>query len=83
MDSLDLLRAFSEVASSGSFSRTARQLALSRGTVSKYIAALEERFGVRLLNRTSRAVSLTDAGLLLLERSRPMLELADVTLAEL
>lgn len=83
MDSLDLLRTFSEVASSGSFSRTAKHLALSRGTVSKYIATLEGRFGVRLLNRTSRAVSLTDAGLLLLERSRPMLELADVTRAEL
>lgn len=83
MDSLDLLRTFSEVASSGSFSRTARHLALSRGTVSKYIAALERRFGVRLLNRTSRAVSLTDAGLLLLDRSRPILELADVTRAEL
>ena len=83
MDSLDLLRTFSEVASSGSFSRTAKHLALSRGTVSKYIAALEHRFGVRLLNRTNRAVSLTDAGLLLLDRSRPILELADVTRAEL
>lgn len=83
MDSLDLLRTFSEVASSGSFSRTAKHLALSRATVSKYIAALERRFGVRLLNRTSRAVSLTDAGLLLLDRSRPILELADATRAEL
>jgi len=83
VDSLELLRTFSEVASSGSFSRTAKHLSLSRGTVSKYIAALESRFGVRLLNRTSHAVSLTDAGALLLERSRPMLELADVTRAEL
>ena len=83
MDSLDLLRTFSEVASSGSFSRTAEHLSLSRGTVSKYIATLESRFGVRLLNRSTRAVSLTDAGHLLLERSRPMLELADATHAEL
>lgn len=83
MDSLDLLRTFSEVAATGSFSRTAKHLALSRATVSKYIAALERRFGVRLLNRNTRAVSLTDAGLLLLERSRPILELADVTQAEL
>ncbi|MGJ7489099.1 LysR substrate-binding domain-containing protein [Variovorax sp. ZT4R33] len=83
MDSLELLRAFSEVASSGSFSRTAKHLSLSRGTVSKYIATLESRFGVRLLNRNSRAVSLTDAGLLLLERSKPILELAEVTHAEL
>jgi DNA-binding transcriptional LysR family regulator len=83
VDSLDLLRTFSEVATSGSFSRTAKHLSLSKGTVSKYIATLESRFGVRLLNRTSHAVSLTDAGALLLERSRPMLELADVTQAEL
>ncbi|MGJ7497364.1 LysR substrate-binding domain-containing protein [Variovorax sp. RT4R15] len=83
MDSLDLLRAFNEVAASGSFSRTAKHLALSRGTVSKYIATLEGRFGVRLLNRNTRSVSLTDAGHLLLERSRPMVELAEVTLAEL
>lgn len=83
MDSLDLLRTFNDVASSGSFSRTAKHLSLSRGTISKYIATLERRFGVRLLNRTSRAVSLTDAGLLLLDRSKPMLELADLTQAEL
>ena len=83
MDSLDLLRTFSEVAASGSFSRTAKHLSLSRGTVSKYIAALEGRFGVRLLNRNTRSVSLTDAGALLLERSRPILEIADVTQAEL
>lgn len=69
MDSLDLLRTFSEVAGSGSFSRAASQLKLSRGTVSKYIATLESRFGVRLLNRTSHAVSLTDAGVLLLEEA--------------
>lgn len=83
MDSLDLLRTFSEVASSGSFSRAASQLKLSRGTVSKYIATLESRFGVRLMNRTSHAVSLTDAGVLLLERSKPMLELVEETQAEL
>lgn len=83
MDSLQLLRTFSEIATSGSFSRAAERLELSRGTVSKYIAVLEERFGVRLLNRTSHAVSLTDAGTLLLERSKPMLELVDLTEAEL
>jgi len=80
---LDLLRTFSEVAVSGSFSRAAEHLEMSRGTVSKYIATLEGRFGVRLLNRNSHAVSLTDAGVLLLERSKPMLELADITRAEL
>ncbi|WP_285413112.1 LysR family transcriptional regulator [Variovorax sp. efr-133-TYG-130] len=83
MDSLELLRTFNEVAVSGSFSRAAKHLELSRATVSKYVAALEGRFGVRLLNRTSHAVSLTDAGVLLLERSKPMLELVETTRAEL
>ncbi|WP_418121093.1 LysR family transcriptional regulator [Variovorax sp. 375MFSha3.1] len=83
MDSLELLRTFNEVAVSGSFSRAAKHLELSRATVSKYVAKLEGRFGVRLLNRNSHAVSLTDAGVLLLERSKPMLELVEATRAEL
>jgi DNA-binding transcriptional LysR family regulator len=83
VDSLDLLRTFNEVASHGSFSRAADHLGLSKATVSKSIAALERRFGVRLLNRSTRAVSLTDAGDLLLHRSRPMLALAADTQAEL
>jgi len=83
LDSLELLRTFNEVAVSGSFSRAAKHLELSRATVSKYVAKLEGRFGVRLLNRNSHAVSLTDAGVLLLERSKPMLELVEATRAEL
>jgi len=83
VDSLELLRTFNEVAVSGSFSRAAKHLELSRATVSKYVAKLEGRFGVRLLNRNSHAVSLTDAGVLLLERSKPMLELVEATRAEL
>lgn len=83
MDSLDLLRTFNEVVTYGSFSRAADHLGLSKATVSKSVAALERRFGVRLLNRTTRAVTLTDAGLVLLHRSRPMLELAANTQAEL
>ena len=83
MDSLDLLRTFNEVAAYGSFSRAADHLGMSKATVSKSIAALERRFGVRLLNRSTRAVTLTDAGDLLLHRSRPMLELAADTQAEL
>lgn len=83
MDSLDLIRAFREVATLGNFSRAATRLGLSKGTVSKYVAELETRFGVRLLNRSTRAVSLTDAGELLLERTAPMLEMVEMTLAEL
>lgn len=82
MDSLDLIRTFREVASHGSFSRAAAKLDVSKATVSKYIAELESRLGVRLLNRSTRAVSLTDAGSLLLERSKPMMEMFELTQAE-
>jgi DNA-binding transcriptional LysR family regulator len=82
MDSLDLIRTFREVASHGSFSRAATKLDVSKATVSKYIAELETRLGVRLLNRSTRAVSLTDAGALLLERSKPMMEMFELTQAE-
>lgn len=82
MDSLDLIRTFREVASRGSFSKAAKRLDLSKPTVSKYVAELETRFGVRLLNRSTHSVSLTDAGMLLLERSTPVLEMIESTQAE-
>ncbi|MDM0077584.1 LysR family transcriptional regulator [Variovorax sp. J2P1-59] len=83
MDGLDLLKAFREVAARGSFSRAATSLGMSKANVSKYVAQLEERFGVRLLNRSTRSVSLTDAGLLLLERSKPLMEMVELTQTEL
>ncbi|MGK6308755.1 LysR substrate-binding domain-containing protein [Variovorax sp. DT-64] len=83
MDGLDLLKAFREVAERGSFSRAAKALGTSKATVSKYVAQLEERFGVRLLNRSTRSVSLTDAGQLLLERSKPLIEMIELTQNEL
>jgi DNA-binding transcriptional LysR family regulator len=83
MDSLDLIKTFREVASLGSFSRAAGKLDMSKATVSKYVAELEARFGVRLLNRSTRSVSLTDAGALLLERSTPVLDMVELTQAEL
>lgn len=83
MDTLELIRTFREVAQRGSFSAAARTLDLSRPNVSKYVAELETLVGVRLLNRTTRNVSLTDAGSLLLERSTPLMEMIDLTRAEL
>ncbi|MBH1965410.1 MAG: LysR family transcriptional regulator [Comamonadaceae bacterium] len=83
MDSLELIQTFREVAQRGSFSAAARALDMSPANVSKYVAALETRFGVRLFNRTTRKVSLTDAGHLLLQRSGPMLELVQITTGEL
>ncbi len=83
MDSLDLIKTFHEVATHGSFSTAAKRLGMSKATVSKYVAELESRFGVRLLNRSTRSVSLTDAGALLLDRSKPVLEMIEHTHAEL
>ncbi|MEO7400991.1 MAG: LysR substrate-binding domain-containing protein [Polaromonas sp.] len=83
MDTLDLIRTFREVATRGGFSRAARTLDASRANVSKHVAELETRLGVRLLNRSTRTVSLTDAGSLLLERSTPLLEMMALTRDEL
>jgi DNA-binding transcriptional LysR family regulator len=83
MDRFDLLKTFCEVAARGSFSRTAIALGMSKASVSKYVAQLEERLGARLLNRSTRAVSLTDAGHLLLERSTPLMEMFELTKSEI
>lgn len=82
MDSLQLIRTFLEVARRGSFSGAARALNTSKANVSKYVAELETRLGVRLLNRSTRTVSLTDAGSLLQERSTPLLEMIELTREE-
>lgn len=65
------LRAFIEVAEQGNFSRAAIFLDMAPSTLSQIIRALEERLKVRLLQRTTRSVSLTEAGTHLLARIRP------------
>lgn len=62
MDRIDAMRAFVSVVTEGSFSNAAISMQLSPQLVSKYISKLEERLDVRLLNRTTRKVSLTEAG---------------------
>jgi LysR family transcriptional regulator for bpeEF and oprC len=62
MDRLDVMRLFLRVADTGSFSRTARAAGIAQPTVSKQIAALEKRLGAQLLRRTSRGLSVTEAG---------------------
>lgn len=83
MDGLDLIKTFREVALRRSFSRAATSLGLSKATVSRYVAELEERTGVRLLNRSTRSLSLTDAGEVLLERSAQLVDIAENTLNDL
>lgn len=67
------LRAFELVARRLSFSRAADEIGMSRATLSQIVKNLETRLGVRLLNRTTRSVALTDAGHELLERLSPAL----------
>jgi DNA-binding transcriptional LysR family regulator len=62
------------VADRGSFRAAAAQLGVTPSALSHSMRQLEERLGVRLLNRTTRSVSVTDAGNRLLERLRPAIE---------
>ncbi|MCC2033234.1 LysR family transcriptional regulator [Microbacterium allomyrinae] len=62
MDRLVVMKTFVTVAKSSSFSAAARELAISGSLVSRHVADLERQVGVRLVNRTARSVSLTDAG---------------------
>ncbi|MGK9233363.1 LysR family transcriptional regulator [Inquilinus limosus] len=66
------LRAFVAVAEAASFSRAARHLGVSPSALSQTLRELEERLGVRLLNRTTRSVGPTEAGERLLDRLRPL-----------
>src|SRR5690348_6804884 len=70
MDRLEEWRLFSSVASLGSFTRAAEQHRRPPQSVTRAIAALEARLGMRLLHRTTRSVSLTDAGARHLERAQ-------------
>jgi DNA-binding transcriptional LysR family regulator len=62
MDPLDGIAAFARVVDSGSFSAASRRLKISKSAVSAHVQRLEERLGVRLLNRTTRRLSVTEAG---------------------
>lgn len=66
--------AFIAVAEQRNFTKAARQIGISTATLSQTIRALEERLGVRLLNRTTRSVSPTEAGETLLARLKPVLD---------
>ena len=81
MDRLDAMQAFVTVADLKGFAPAARKLGLSPSGVTRLISALENRIGARLLQRTTRSVTLTDAGARYLERARRIL--ADVEEAEI
>ena len=80
MDRIDAMQAFVAVADLQGFAPAARKLGLSPSAVTRLIAALEDRLGARLLQRTTRSVTLTDTGARYLERARRIL--SDVEEAE-
>lgn len=81
MDRLTAIQVFVEVADQSSLTRAAEQLGMSTAMVSRHLTAIEAWFGARLLHRTTRKVSLTDAGLAALPSCRQMIDLARDTQA--
>lgn len=82
MDTLTSLRVFCTVAELKSFTAAANRLGISPAMASKHVMQLENRLGTRLLNRTSRHVSLTETGRLYFNQAKQMLEgLDEVELA--
>lgn len=74
MESLSDIAVFVEVVETGSFTAASERLELSKSVVSKYVTRLEDHLGARLLNRTTRRLSLTEAGRVFYERARKGLE---------
>ncbi len=86
MDHLTALKVFRAVAANGGFAAAARQMNLSPAAVSKNVAELEAHLKVRLINRTTRSMSLTEAGEVYrqrLERILDDLEAADAALTSI
>src|SRR5215510_9304419 len=74
---LNELYFFAKVVEHGGFSAAARELRIPKSRLSRHIAQLETRLGVRLLNRTTRSVTLTEAGRIYHQHCRDLLVSAD------
>ncbi len=77
MDRLQAMQVFVRVVETGSFSRAAREFSVTQPTVTKMVAAIEERLKVRLLNRNTRGVSLTESGALYYEKCKIIVRESD------
>src|SRR5713101_4778034 len=77
MDIVTGMRVLTTVVDSGSFAAAADKLDLSRGMTSRYVAQVEAHLGARLLNRTTRRLSLTEAGQDYYERAVQVLAMVD------
>ncbi|SFD96165.1 LysR family transcriptional regulator [Paracidovorax konjaci] len=76
MDRLTAMQVYADVASTGSFTASAERLQMSRAMVTRYVAEMERWLGARLLQRTTRRVTLTDAGEQCLRRCLQMIDIA-------
>ncbi|WAK02851.1 LysR family transcriptional regulator [Methylobacter sp. YRD-M1] len=74
MDKLNNIQVFCRIVELGTFAAVAREMNLSAMMISKYMAQLEEALGVALLNRTTRQLSLTEAGEIYYYRGKQLLE---------
>ena len=83
MDQLTSMQVFRQVVDSGSFALAGQQLGISAPMVSKHVAQLEKRLGARLLNRSSRHLSLTEAGQRWYAQSIQALEMLDAAAQEI
>src|ERR1700761_3115708 len=79
MEKLDAMRALTKVVASGSYAEAARRLGLTRSAVSKGVMELEQSLGARLLDRTTRRVTPTEAGLAYYERCLSILSQIEET----
>jgi DNA-binding transcriptional LysR family regulator len=77
MDRLQAMEMFVRVVETGSFSKAAKEFATTQPTVTKQVAATEARLKVRLLNRNTRGVSLTESGALYYEKCKNIVREAD------
>jgi len=83
MDELKRVGVFTKVVQAGSFSEAARRLGVAKSAVSKQVILLENEVGVRLLNRTTRKLSLTEAGEIYYRHCEQIVNRADIALNEL
>jgi DNA-binding transcriptional LysR family regulator len=83
VDELKRMGVFTRVVETKSFSEAARQLGVAKSGVSKQIALLEKEVGVRLLNRTTRSLSLTEAGVIFYRHSAEIINRTKIALSEL
>src|ERR1700678_894502 len=82
-DQLPAVAAFARVAQHASFSKAAAELGISPSALSQTVRALETRIGMRLLNRTTRRVGVTEAGAQFLQRVLPALDELGTAFSEL